>query len=59
MKRKMITALLSLSVAGAMAFAPAVAFAASEDTAQTSEAQGTGGYRFCLILIRNWESHLP
>ena len=41
MKRKMITALLSLSVAGAMAFAPAVAFAASEDTAQTSEAQDT------------------
>lgn len=30
MKRKMITALLSLSVAGAMAFAPAAAFAASE-----------------------------
>ena len=41
MKRKMITALLSLSVAGAMAFAPAAAFAASEDTAQTSEAQDT------------------
>ena len=41
MKRKMITALLSLSVAGAMAFAPAAAFAASEDTAQTSEEQDT------------------
>lgn len=41
MKRKMITTLLSLSVAGAMTFAPAVTFAATDDTAQTSEAQNT------------------
>ena len=41
MKRKMITTLLSLSVAGAMAFAPVAAFAASDDTAQTAEAEST------------------
>lgn len=41
MKRKMITTLLSLSVAGAMAFAPVAAFAASDDTAQAAEAEST------------------
>lgn len=41
MKRKMITTLLSLSVAGAMTFAPVAAFAATEDTAQTAETQET------------------
>ena len=43
MKRKMITTLLSLSVAGAMAFAPAAVFGAqAEETAQTSETQDSG-----------------
>ena len=41
MKRKIITTLLSLSVAGTMAFAPAAAFAASDDAAQTAKTEST------------------
>lgn len=41
MKRKIITTLLSLSVAGTMAFAPVAAFAASDDAAQTAKTEST------------------
>ena len=41
MKRKIITTLLSLTVAGTMAFAPAAAFAASDDAAQTAKTEST------------------